>query len=679
MRFTWHEFIFSAKTFMAAMLALAIAFSLNLERPFWAMLSVYITSQPLSGAVRSKAAYRLLGTLVGLAATLVFVPYLINSPELLVTVLAAWIGLCLYLSLLDRTPRSYVYMLAGYTVGIIGFPSVNNPVDLFATAVARVEEISLGVLCASLVHSLIFPQPVMPAIQGKITFILQEVEVWVKDALSGVPASRSEHKRRHVAADLTELHVLATHLPYDTAITRHVNQEMQALEDRLVVVLPVVDMVEDRLVILQNGNPPLPAELVTLVGDVRQWVTDDSLISPAGAAELLMLRCQALEPLIHVRTSWHEALQLSLCARLSELIEVMQDVRELARCVIYPEKDASLRVESLTSAASTRALHLDQGMALLSGFAAMITVMTCGFLWIYAVWPDGYVAAMMAGMFASLFANMDDPTPALHGMFRYILLAMPIVAIYLFAIFPMIDGFPMLVLVLAPIMLLIGLFMAKSSTYLLGIALSIGVISGMAITPNFNEDFAGFANTNLAMLVGIVVTILVIRLFRVVGAESGVKRILRFGWQDLVAISTRRVPMSRSVWGSRMLDRVGLLLPRLVIAEHPASLATDEPLRDLRLGLSVIDLRATRKKLDGVAGEAIDHLLLGIADYFRALSRGKTGAPLISLIQDIDIAMKEIMTLDLQADRRAGLLALVGLRRMLFPSAPGYAIAGERI
>jgi hypothetical protein len=128
-----------------------------------------------------------------------------------------------------------------------------------------------------------------------------------------------------------------------------------------------------------------------------------------------------------------------------------------------------------------------------------------------------------------------------------------------------------------------------------------------------------------------------------------------------------------------MLDRVGLLLPRLVIAEHPAILATDEPLRDLRLGLSVIDLRAVRKKLDGVAAEAIDHLLLGIADYFRALSRGKTGAPLRSLTQDIDIAMKEMMTLDLQADRRDGLLALVGLRRMLFPAAPGYSVGGERI
>jgi uncharacterized membrane protein YccC len=40
---------------------------------------------------------------------------------LLSLALACWVGLCLYVSLLDRTPRSYVFMLAGYTAGLIGF------------------------------------------------------------------------------------------------------------------------------------------------------------------------------------------------------------------------------------------------------------------------------------------------------------------------------------------------------------------------------------------------------------------------------------------------------------------------------------------------------------------------------------------------------------------------------
>ena len=38
------DLVFSLKTFAAAMLALYVAFSLDLPRPYWAMLTVYIVA-----------------------------------------------------------------------------------------------------------------------------------------------------------------------------------------------------------------------------------------------------------------------------------------------------------------------------------------------------------------------------------------------------------------------------------------------------------------------------------------------------------------------------------------------------------------------------------------------------------------------------------------------------------
>src|ERR1700739_2168152 len=105
--------VFACKTFLAAVLALLAALWLDLPRPYWAMATVYITSQPLAGATSSKALYRVLGTLGGAAATVALVPNLIDAPELLCLAMALWVGLCLYLSLLDRQPRSYAFMLAG--------------------------------------------------------------------------------------------------------------------------------------------------------------------------------------------------------------------------------------------------------------------------------------------------------------------------------------------------------------------------------------------------------------------------------------------------------------------------------------------------------------------------------------------------------------------------------------
>ena len=40
-----------------------VAFSLDLKSPGWAMTTVYLTSQPLSGAMRAKAVYRAIGKL----------------------------------------------------------------------------------------------------------------------------------------------------------------------------------------------------------------------------------------------------------------------------------------------------------------------------------------------------------------------------------------------------------------------------------------------------------------------------------------------------------------------------------------------------------------------------------------------------------------------------------------
>ena len=51
----------------AVLSALYIALAFDLERPYWAMFTVFIIAKPMSGAVRSKAIYRFAGTVAGAA------------------------------------------------------------------------------------------------------------------------------------------------------------------------------------------------------------------------------------------------------------------------------------------------------------------------------------------------------------------------------------------------------------------------------------------------------------------------------------------------------------------------------------------------------------------------------------------------------------------------------------
>ncbi|KWE71890.1 hypothetical protein WL77_09680 [Burkholderia ubonensis] len=55
------DWLFSTKTFAASMLALCLGLFFQLPRPYWAMASVYIVSNPFVGATRSKALFLALG------------------------------------------------------------------------------------------------------------------------------------------------------------------------------------------------------------------------------------------------------------------------------------------------------------------------------------------------------------------------------------------------------------------------------------------------------------------------------------------------------------------------------------------------------------------------------------------------------------------------------------------
>ena len=50
-----HNLSFALANTAAGLSALFVAFALDLERPYWALFTVFIIAKPISGAVRSKA------------------------------------------------------------------------------------------------------------------------------------------------------------------------------------------------------------------------------------------------------------------------------------------------------------------------------------------------------------------------------------------------------------------------------------------------------------------------------------------------------------------------------------------------------------------------------------------------------------------------------------------------
>jgi uncharacterized membrane protein YccC len=96
------------------------------------------------------------------------VPNLVDARESLSIAMALWVGICLYIALLDRTLRSYLFMLAGYTAALIGFPSVATPDAIWDIALARVEEIGLGIICTTVIGIVVFPRALGPLLSARI-------------------------------------------------------------------------------------------------------------------------------------------------------------------------------------------------------------------------------------------------------------------------------------------------------------------------------------------------------------------------------------------------------------------------------------------------------------------------------------------------------------------------------
>ncbi|MDB5738750.1 MAG: Fusaric acid resistance protein [Sphingomonas bacterium] len=667
--------LFSVKCFVAAMLAYYIALRIGLTRPYWAVTTSYIVAQPLAGAVLSKAVFRVAGTVLGAAAAVVLVPNLVNAPELLSLALALWLGVCLYISMQDRTPRAYVFLLAGYTASIIGLPSVAAPGAIFDTAILRVQEIIIGILCGSLIHGAVFPRTVTAKLLERIEAILADVERWSHNSLQGAADASLDHDRRRLALDINELHQLSTHLPFDTARFLPRVRTVRALQDQLSMLLPLGSAVEDRLTVLRGDAGGVPPEVAALIERVCDWLASAPL-TPADRAivtDRLIADARALEPDGTAPLTWRDALLMSLLGRLADLIAAHRGTRDLrdqirspTRAPVSPVAAAALRQ------AGRRAFHRDRQSAIRAAFGTIATILIGCAFWIGTAWADGAGAVLIAGVCCALFGNSDDPAPAirlfLYGSIVGILIAAP----FAFGIMPRLTDFVTLAMAMAPILLVAGALLANPKTSLLALGGLLGFINIVGLGDRYNGEFLPFINGAIAQIAGTFFAVITVGLFQTVGTEQSAARLIRAGWRDLARRSDLRTAPDATGWNSRMLDRIGLLAPRLAAKGQDPGRPVLDALQDLRVGLTVGELRRLRMASTAPEDAIISPVLGGVGRHYAALRTDRVLPNDDALLASIDRAMAGFARDESAAARRDGLLALTGLRRNLFPSAPVF-------
>ena len=655
------DWFYGVRTFAASMIALYIALLMQMPRPYWAMATVYIVSSPFLGPTSSKALYRAIGTFLGAAAAVLFVPMFVQSPYVLVVVIALWTGILLFLSLHLRTANNYALMLAGYTLPLIALPTVDNPLAVWDVAEARTEEIFLGIAVAAVVGAMFWPRRLAPVFNDAVGKWFADATTYSLKFLSrDVQPEQIATLRMAMVANFNSLELMIGQLPHEGARPQTVRNTKE-LRGRMIHLLPVIDALEDSLYALERRTPELVEKFAPLLTATQEWL---------GHKDADLDRWQALKDQLQAKQPSCEALEdrkqllfSNAIYRLGEFIDLWQDCRSLQDAILCERQDSwravyrHWRLGRLTP-------FLDRGMMLYSVASTVLAIIVASVLWILLGWPDGGSAVILAAVACSFFASMDDPAPQIYRFFFWTGMSVLFASLYLFLILPNLHDFPMLVLAFAVPFICVGTLTVQPRFFLGMLLTLVNTSSFISIQGAYDADFFAFVNSNLAGPLGLLFAFIWTLIARPFGVELAAKRLTRFSWKDIVRMTEPANLAEHRHLGVQLLDRLMQHLPRLAMTGQDTGIA----MREVRVGLNLLDLLAYTPRVSGAPNALLQQVVAEVGEYFRACLKAGERLPAPSpLLMTMDRARRALKGHGDEETRLNLLHALSGLRLALLP------------
>ena len=642
------DWIFASKTFLAGMLSLYVAFSLDLAYPIWAIGTVFVIANPYTGMAASKSVYRVLGTLLGAIVSLAVTPNLINTPELFTLFLATWVGFCLYFSLLDRTPRSYIFMLAGYTTVIICYNIIYNieTTSMFDMAIGRFIEITVGVLCSAVVNAVLFPMHIGPVVKTRVSQTLQDTRaVFDKILNADVKAINYSATLSHITRDIADIHVMAVYLSYEKSALQGMTKPLQEMLHQLSMLVTNLVAMAERIQQLDHIDVAYRPALEKVHVQIVEFLQGDQAILEQELNHLPEQFESSFQDVFDSALPQQHVILASLKMDVRHFIQNIRAIKLIWQRI--QQGDDSLPATVIPMSTTYPNLHRDHGVAVRGGVSAFIVVIVATGFWIVSGWKAGFMMAEMAAICACILTSMDNPVPALKIFIRGSLYAAIIVFIYAYGIFPQVSAFWMLAIVLAPFcMYCLMLFLHPPLTGL-ALPLLMGVVMGLNLQNRYHLDQVTFFDASIGTVLGPIISVYVIHLVRAMSPDITAKRILSLHYKAIRQALYLPYGVEFRVHLRSMLDRIGVLNTKLVqsdVLKQKINLALIE-------SSAVIDLTRVQELMDQLAGYTtltrhLQKLQSQIDVFFQAKERhtadSKCRQDILDKIQDIQAELVQI-------------------------------------
>ena len=508
---TW---VYIFKVLLAAFLTYWLALRLELPQPHTAMITVFIVMQPQSGQVFAKSFYRLLGTLAGSAMMVLLMALFAQNPLPFLGSLALWVGLCSAGAARYRNFRAYGFVLAGYTAAMVGLPALAHPEGSFMSAVWRVVEITLGILCSTAISAAVLPQSSSAAMRNALYLRFGGFARFVANGLRG-DISRAEFETGNVrfVAEAIGLEGLRSVTVFEDPHMRRRNGRLNRLNSEFMAVTTRFNALHQLLKrlrleqadqVLKHIDPGLENLAELLDGFAERALTNDD-------AALLVTRlesCRAHFPervrslraeLEHTlpsdaeRLDFHTSFEL-LYRLLSELLDYARTHASLA--------EHSHEREQWKGSFVPRTHWMT---ALAAGARATCVVGLMSVYWVLTAWPSGASMVLASAATVALSSTTHNPRRMSLQMAGGTLLGALSGFIETFFLFPHIDGFPLLCLLLAPVFVL-GAYLGSRPQWT-GYGLGLLIFFSLGSVPDNLTvyDPYTFINDYIAMVIGMLI------------------------------------------------------------------------------------------------------------------------------------------------------------------------------
>ncbi len=489
---------FAVRTYLASMLALGLAFELQLESPYWAWVTVWIVSQGTPGVTLSKGLYRAVGTILGSISAIILIALFAQTPELFVLALGVLVGLCTVGSNLLTNFRAYATALTAYTAGIIAADAINAPDQVFFIAMARTACILLGIASAVIVTALFAPHRSAEMVRAKLLDVLKDISQRAAFPWKGPNEDRMKMGRKliaeiidlntqieYAAAESAWFRIEANHACSMLAHIFSVISARRALDAHLarcgwpehntleIFHEVIIDFLHEMPARLDNGEVN---DLITGLGEVRQQL---ELLRPefetAPASELISERL--------------------VIDRLDDLLRQLNGALQDWNDILHSRWTDEPRL--------TLNFHRDVRLAWINGLRAFVAVCAVGAFWIGSAWSSGPGALVFVAIILSLFSSQPRPDKVGWIFFYASLPATALGLICKFLFLSSGTGFEYLAVATSLFLLPMGMFMANPPTQFFATAFSLVFLGIVAPLNPMVYDLSASLNSSLATIVGV--------------------------------------------------------------------------------------------------------------------------------------------------------------------------------